>query len=170
MVRRFCLVFALVLVPTLAFSVPKETMVFKATKSVAANEKVIAAGIEKATEGMSFITKPIAKSRLSKSNVAFASIGFKFPDNKVSIQHDARKPVDSPTDGKKVQWTREDGESFMVSQKVSDTKIVQVFHAEDGDKTLEYVFSEDFQTMKVHVQLDSPKLPSPLKYTLEYSR
>lgn len=170
MLRKFSLVFVLFLAPSLVFALPKESMVFKATKSVAANEKAIAAGIDKATDGMSFITKPIAKKRLSNSNVAFASIGFKFPGNNVSIQHDSRKPVDSPVDGGKVKWTREDGEVFTVTQKVSDTQIVQVFHADDGVKTLEYVFSDDFKTMKVNVTLDSPKLPSPLKYTLEYAQ
>ena len=170
MTRNFLITFALVLLPALGFAVPKEPMVFKATKSADANAKVISKGIEGAIKDMSFITRPIARRKLEKSNIAFKSIGFKFPGDKVSIQHDARKTVDSPADGGKAKWTREDGETFTVSQKVSDTEILQIFYADEGVKTLKYVFSDDFKKMTVHVTLKSPKLSGPLKYKLEYAR
>lgn len=170
MTRNFLITLALLLIPTFSFAVPKQDMVFKATKSVSANEKVISKGIEAAIEDMSFITRPIARKKLEKSNIAFKSIGFKFPGDKVSIQHDARKTVDSPASGAKAKWTREDGETFTVSQKVSETEIMQIFYADEGVKTLKYVFSDDFTKMKVHVTLKSPKLSGPLKYTLEYAR
>ena len=170
MTRRFFLTLALLIVPGLSFAVPQEDMVFKATKSEAANQKIIEAGIEKAIDGMSFITKPIARKKLQNSNIAFKSIGFKFPGDKVSIQHDARKTVDSPRNGGNAKGTREDGETFTVSQKVGEKDIVQIFYADEGVKTLKYDFSDDYKSMKVHIKLESPKLSGPLKYTLEYAR
>lgn len=168
--RKLLVVLVLVLVPAFGFAVPKKDMVFKATKSHDANAKVISKGIEAAIDGMSFITRPIARRKLEKSNIAFKTIGFKFPGNKVSIQHDARKTVDSPADGGKAKWTREDGETFTVSQKVSDTEIVQIFYADEGVKTLTYKFNDDFTKVRVQIKLDSPKLSGPLNYTLEYAQ
>jgi hypothetical protein len=168
--RKFFVLLILVLVPALALAVPKETATYKAVKSHGANAKLIEKGIEGAVADMSFITRPIARRKLTKSNIAFKSITLKFPGKKVSIQHDDRKPVDSKADGSKSKWTREDGEVFTVSQKVSDQEIVQIFFADEGVKTLKYVFNEDFSKMTMHVKLESPKLAAPLKYKLDYAK
>lgn len=168
--RKLLILVLMVLVPVFAFAVPKQKMVFKATKSQAANEKIVKAGIEKAIEEMSFITKPIARKKLEKSNIAFESITIDHKGSKASIQHDGRKPVESPASGAQVKWTREDGEVFDVTQKVGDNDIVQVFHADEGVKTLKYDFSDDFSKMTVHITLDSPKLSGPLKYKLDYAQ
>ena len=170
---RRTLLFALVvlvIIPVAGFAVPNKPMTFQATKSQAQNEKVIKKGIEGAVSGMSFITRPIARSKLTKSNIAFKSIGIKIKGKTVSIQHDSRKTVDSPQDGSAVQWTREDGETFTVTQKVSDKNIVQVFKSADGKKTLKYDFNDDFSSMKVHVVLESSKLSGPVKYSLDYAQ
>ena len=168
--KLFGLLTIFVLLPGLLFAVPKEKMTFKATKGHSANEKVIAKGIQGAIEDMSFITRPIAKAKLEKSNIAFKKVTFEFPGNKISIQHDDRKPVVSPADGSKTKWTREDGEVFTVSQKMSDDSITQIFYADEGVKTLTYKFNSDFNKMTMHVKLDSPKLGAPLKYTIAYAK
>lgn len=168
--RKLFLVLIFALVPGLLFAVPKKDMTFKAVKPHDANQKVITQGIEKAIADMSFITRPIAKRKLENSNTAFKSLTFKFPGDKVSVQNDSRKPVVSPADGSKTKWTREDGETFTVSQKVGDDEIVQIFYAEDGVKTLTYKFNDDFSKVTMRVKLDSPKLPGPMTYSLNYAQ
>ena len=69
-----------------------------------------------------------------------------------------------------MKWTREDGEVFGVTQKVSDKEIVQVFHADEGVKTLTYKFNDDFSKMDVAITLKSPKLSGPLNYKLAYAK
>ena len=160
----------LLLVPVLAMAVPKKKMVFKATQSHKANEKIIKKGIEGAVEDMSFITRPIARKKLENSNTAFKTIDFDFKGDKIMITNDGRKPVVANADGSKTKWTREDGETFMVQHKLKDDEIEQVFHADEGVKTLRYVFNDDASKLTMHVRLDSPKLSGPLKYKLDYVR
>jgi hypothetical protein len=169
--RKLLTVLLLVLVPAFALALPNnKELKYKATKTHDANSRIIKKGIEGAIEDMSFITRPIARGRLEKSNKAFKTITVKLTGKKIMVRNDGRKPVTSPSNGSKVKWTREDGETFNVSQKVSDTKIVQIFYAEDGKKTLVYDFSDDFSKLKLSVTLESPKLSGPLKYTLAYAK
>lgn len=168
--RRLILtVICFVFIPSFLTAVPKEKLVYTAV-SQSKNEATIKKGIKTAISDMSFITKPIAKRKLTKSNLAFKKLTFDFPGNKVSITHDARKAVVSPASGAKAKWTREDGETFTVTQKVGEDTITQKFIAGEGVKTLTYKFSQDFSTVKVSVRLDSPKLPAPLKYTMNYKK
>lgn len=168
--RKVLIALLLVLIPVFATALPQQKLVYKAAQGQGVNEKIIKKGIEGAIEGMSFITRPIARGKLTKSNIAFKTITVEQKGSKISITHDARKPVVSPADGTKVKWTREDGEVFGVTQKVSDQEIVQVFHADEGVKTLKYVFNDDFSKMDVAITLDSPKLSGPLKYKLAYTK
>ena len=167
--KKIAIAILLVLFPLTALAIPPEPMVFTA-KSVKGNKKKIADGIEKTISDMSFITKPIARGKLEDSNLAFRKISITVNDGKVSIQHDARKPVVSPVDGGKVKWVREDGESFQISQKVGEQKITQIFYAESGKKTLVYKFDKEFNQLWVSVRLDSPKLDLPLRYTMSYKK
>ena len=170
--RSYLLVVALLLVPAVANAadIPSGTTKFAAVASEKAMTAKIKQGIEAAVEDMSFITRPIARSRLKNSNEAFTTMTFKHVGHKLSIQHGDRKPVVSKDDGSRTKWTREDGETFVVTQKVSPNKIVQVFYAEDGTKTLTYNFSDGFSKLTVHVTLESPKLAAPMKYTLTYKK
>jgi hypothetical protein len=161
----------IVLLPAVALALPKgKELKYEASKSHSANAKIIKSGIENAVEDMSFITRPIARGRLEKSNQAFKTITIKQTGSKIMIQNDGRKPVTSPADGSRAKWTREDGETFTVSQKVSDNKIVQIFYAEDGKKTLTYDFNDDFSQLTLSVVVESPKLSGPLKYSIAYEK
>lgn len=166
------LIFLLVvglLIPAGVSAVPKEDMVWK-TSGHKRNLSKIEKGIEKGIDDMNFITRPIARGKLKDANIAFKTIKIKFSGEKVSIQHDSRTAVSAPTDGSKVSWKREDGAKFKVTQKVSETKITQVFRGENGKKTLIYKFNKDFTEMWVSVRVDSPKLPEPVRYTMKYKR
>ena len=167
--RSFFTLICLILIPFALVAVPKEKAEYNAT-SQAKNEKTIKDGIENAIDDMSFITRPIARKKLKKSNLAPKKLTFDFPGNKVSITHDSRKAVVSPADGSKTKWTREDGETFTISQKVEEKKITQKFFADEGNKTLIYTFNDDFSAVSVSVRLDSPKLPAPLKYKMNYKK
>ena len=164
----FLLVIGL-LIPAALNAVPKEDMVWKSSGQKR-NQAKIEKGIEKAIDDMNFITRPIARGKLKKANIAFKTIQIKFTGEKVSIQQGARTTIAAPVDGGKVSWTREDGDKFKVSQKVSETKITQVFQGENGKKTLVYKFNKEFTEMWVSVRVDSPKLPEPVRYTLKYKR
>jgi hypothetical protein len=167
----FALVFALfVFLPTLAFAqVPDGKVVYKAAESVKALRKKIDKGIEGAVEDMSFITRPIARSRLKDSNKIFNTITFDVNGSSVGIKQGDR-PMITMKDGKPTKWTRDDGETFTVTHTKGEHSITQTFKAEDGLKTLTYVFSKDLSKLSVSIELKSPKLGGPMKYTLQYAR
>ena len=169
--RPILIAFLLVLIPSLAFAqgIPEGAMDYKATQSHKKNAKIVKDGIENAIEDMSFITRPIARSRLKDSNLPFKTIKVVVKGDKVTIQHDKRKVITSPVSGAAIQWKREDGEVFKVTQAVKPKLIVQTFYSEDGNKVLKYYFSEDYKKLTVNIVLKSPKLSGPLKYKLTYA-
>ncbi len=161
----------LVLLPSLAFAqVPEGKVVYKAAESVKQLEKKINKGIEAAVEDMSFITRPIARSRLKDSNKVFKTMTFDVNGDKIGIKQGDR-PMITMQEGKPTKWTRDDGEVFTVTHsKDGEHSFTQSFKAEDGIKTLTYVFSKDLSKMSVSIELKSPKLGGPMKYTLQYAK
>lgn len=144
---------------------PNEAIEFKATDTKKGEES-IKKGIEVAIDDMNFITKPIARGKLEKSNIPFKKLIFKVSEKTISIQHNDRKPI--ITEGKPVQWTRDDGEKFQVTQVQNGQKLTQTFSSEDGKKVLTYTFTETFKKLTVDVLVTSGKISGPLKYTLHY--
>lgn len=157
-------------VPSLASAeVPEGKVVYKAAGSLDSHRAKIEKGIEGAVEDMSFITRPIARGRLKDSNQVFKTITFDVNGSKIGIKQGDR-PMITMEDGKPTRWERSDGEVFTVTHKKDEHAITQVFKAEDGVKTLTYVFSKDLSKMSVSIELKSPKLGGPMKYTLQYER
>jgi hypothetical protein len=130
----------------------------------------VGAAIESQTASMNFITRPIARGRLKKTNPAYDSIVIAFPAPNTSITLDQRKPIVFPSNGTAVKWTREDGEKFDVSGKEANGALTQVFVAEDGRRTNVYTLSPDGRTMTLNVTVESPRLPKPVRYKLVYHR
>ena len=126
--------------------------------------------IEDQTKSMNFITRPIARGRLKKTNPAYDSIAIAFPATNISVTLEQRKPIVFPANGTAVKWTREDGEVFDVSGKVANGVLTQTFVAEDGRRTNTYTLSPDGRTMTLNVKVESPRLPKPVTYKLVYHR
>ena len=153
-----------------AQGIPMGAMEFKTASSFEKDKKIIESGIEGAVEDMSFITRPIARSKLKKTNLPLKVLKFKITPKKVTIQHDSRNPAVSDVDGKPTKWKRQDGDEFFLSQVVKPQLIMQTFKDGDGKKVLKYKFSKDYKKLTMEVIVTSPKLAGPLKYTLNYVR
>lgn len=126
--------------------------------------------IESQTASMNFITRPIARGRLKKTNPAYSTIAIGFPANEISVTLDQRKPIAFPASGSSVKWTREDGETFDLSGRVANGVLTQAFVAEDGRRTNTYTLSPDGKTLTLNVKVESPRLPKPVTYKLVYHR
>ena len=94
----------------------------------------IQAAIETAVAKMNFIKRPIARSRLKKTNEPHKKIVITQRADVISVAFDDRKPVQMPADGRPIKWTRDDGEVFDVSVAVTNEGLVQTFTAEDGQR------------------------------------
>jgi len=126
--------------------------------------------IETAVARMSFVTRPIARGRLRRTNTVYQRVVINYTQAQVSTTFDQRRPVESPANGQPVKWTREDGEKFDLSTEWQGGRLVQTFRAEDGSRTNTYTISPDGRTLTMHVTLRSPRLSSPLEYNLVFNR
>jgi hypothetical protein len=126
--------------------------------------------IETAVSRMSFVTRPIARGRLRRTNTAYNRVVINYTQTEVSTTFDQRRPVESPANGQPVKWTREDGEKFDLSTEWQNGRLVQTFRAEDGSRTNTYTISPDGRTLTMNVTLRSPRLTSPLEYKLVLNR
>jgi len=137
---------------------------------VAAGSSDIAAAIETAVARMNFIKRPIARSRLKKTNAAYRRVSIQRTTDHIVIGFDGGKPVQMPSNGTTAKWTREDGETFDVAGTWQDARVTQKFVAEDGARANVFQLNEDGRELRLEVTLTSDQLPAPLTYSLVYRR
>ncbi len=126
--------------------------------------------IETAVARMSFVTRPIARGRLRRTNQPYQRIVINFTPAEVTTTIDTRRPITSPASGQAVKWTREDGEVLDLSTEWENGQLVQTFRAEDGTRANTYSISSDGRVLTMNVTITSPRLPQPLRYKLVYNR
>ena len=126
--------------------------------------------IETAVARMSFVTRPIARGRLRRTNQPYNRVVVNYTTSQVSTTFDQRRAIESPANGQPVKWTREDGEKFDLSGHVTNGVLTQTFVAEDGRRTNTYTLSPDGKTLTLNVRVESPRLPKPVMYKLVYHR
>ncbi len=141
------------------------------TFTLASSPDVVTTAITTGTASMNFIKRPIARSRLKKTNLPpYQTVKFEYPPNEVSIQMDTRKPVVTPADGKSIKWTREDGEVFDVTSVWEGGALRETFVAGDGSRENLFEPGPDGQTMTLQVTIRSPQLKQPIVYKLDYRK
>jgi hypothetical protein len=138
------------------------------------NDEQSDAGVQKAIEAavadMNFITRPVARSRLKKTNSLAHRITITREADTITVRFDERKPAVMPTDGSAIKWTSEDGEEYDVTARVENARLMQTFKAEDGQRVNSFTTEEDGQRLTLGVQVTSPRLPKPLTYAVRYRR
>ncbi len=133
-------------------------------------EQIVEQAIQQAVAKMNVIARPIARSRLKKTNSPYRVIRIEQQPAQLTFQFDHRKPLELPADGRAIKWAREDGEVLDVSARLQDGVITQTFQAEDGQRTNRFTLGPDGATMTLDVTVSSPRLPEPLAYSLDYHR
>jgi hypothetical protein len=136
-------------------------------RSVSDRDSDIAQAIDKAVAKMNFIKRPIARGRLSRTNFAYKEIRIELGATEAEITYDTQAPIRMPLSGESIKWKRADGEVFDVSAKLVNGTLVQTYKAEDGMRVNS--FSRDANgELQLAVEVSSPQLPEPVKYTLLY--
>ncbi len=136
-----------------------------------AEAKVVAA-ITSGTASMNFIKRPIARSRLKKTNLPpYGTVRIAHTPTEVSIDMDGRAPILTPADGKTIKWKRpEDGEILDVNTVWEGSALKETFVAGDGSRENLFTPSADGQTMTMQVTIRSPQLKQPIVYRIDYRR
>ncbi len=136
----------------------------------AQSAEMIRTAIDAAVAKMSFVTRPIARGRLRKANVAHKRVALARTEQEISVTFDAYTPVRMPADGRTAKWTRDDGETFDVTASWSGDSLVQTFKGEDGQRTNTFRVGPDAAALTVQVEVTSPRLPAPVRYSLTFTR
>ena len=126
--------------------------------------------IEQAIAKMSFVVRPIARGRLRRTNLPYATIQLGITSNQITIDTRNGNPITTPADGTPIEWKREDGEVLRVSTEWRNGALQQTFVADDGQRVNVYTLGAGGTTMELRVTVTSPRLPAPVTYTLRYRR
>ncbi|MFL6844569.1 MAG: hypothetical protein ACJ8ER_06775 [Allosphingosinicella sp.] len=126
--------------------------------------------IEQTVSRLSFVTRPIARGRLRRTNQAYQRIVIAFGAADVSIAFDQRRALVTPANGTPVDWTREDGEKLVISTQWQGSRLEQTFKGADGRRANAYSLSADGRVLTMDVTVTSPRLSGPMTYKLVFTR
>lgn len=131
----------------------------------------VKAAINKTVDGMSFITRPIARGRLAKVNPIPHQVRIQLSKDTVSAAFDDGNPVITPVSGEVVPWsnslTRETNKAHAA---VSGDTVRQTIEAGDGQRENAFVFTDGGARLHLVVTVTSHRLPRPLTYELIFRR
>lgn len=137
----------------------------KAEGEKAALDKAIAGA-----EGVWWVPNSTVQSRLAKTAIPYDTIKIEIAGDEITFTRNGKNPVKAKVDGPAVSWTREDGETFQVSFKKVDGKLLMSFVAEDGGRENLFSLSADKSELTMAVTLKSSKLKAPVCFSLGYRR
>ena len=109
------------------------------------------------------------RRRLRNANPAYKTLAISYNPTQVTVATDQWN-LTRPANGTPQQWTRKDGEKFMVSHEWKNGRLEQTFRAPDAVRVNEYVMSPDGRMITMNVTITSEKLKEPLRYKLMYHR
>ena len=126
--------------------------------------------IETTVGRMSFVTRPITRGELRRTNPVYGRVTISKNKSEVSVAFDSRRAMVTPVNGQPIKWTREDGEKFDLSTELQNGSLVQTLKGKDGTTTRTFSISPDGRTLTMHVTVRNPRLPTPLEYNLVFNR
>lgn len=134
-----------------------------------ANQANRDAAIQRSVDALFLLIRPIATSRITEANPVFPSVRIAFYDGLIDV---ATPPVAarSPEDGAARTTRGLDGETNQLVQSFTSDALVQRTWTDAGSRTTRFVPSDDGQRLTLHVQIRSPRLPVPVRYTMAYAR
>jgi hypothetical protein len=133
-------------------------------------DKYIKDAIDRSVASFNFVARPVARSRLKKSNPVITRAEFSRDSTNVVVRLGTQKPSAASPGGSTVKWTRDDGEVLDVGFSWDGATLVQSFKAEDGMRYNRYSLAPDGNTLTVDVTLTSDMLEVPVKYQLTLAR
>jgi|UPI00047A13FF hypothetical protein len=151
---------------------PDQVAQFSGTYRYAGNaqeEEARKAAIDHAVEGMSFLIRSAARSRITATTQILSLYSFFLEPGKIRIRPQSRPEMISGDHGEPADYVY-NGKRSKLTQVFAEDRITQVFVSDDGKRQNEYTFSEEGKVMTLKVTLSSPRLTNPVVYSLSYKR
>lgn len=125
----------------------------------------LAAAVESAAKEFNFAIRGVARRRLQKSTRPYDKLFLELDGERVTFERNGSDRLAGVLGGEAVEWL---GNQVTFRRRDIDGALVQTFTAEDGVRTNVYRFEEDGKVLHLDITVKSPKLKSPLVYTLQY--
>jgi hypothetical protein len=126
--------------------------------------------IDDATADMNGLIRGVARRKLRDANPIIEDIGFSLGGDPLVASYVGGRLIETPASGAAVDWVDPFGDTVKVSQRWSNGELVQHMFNDKGSRTNVYRFAEDGQRMTMSVTIESPSLPKPIRYRLEYRK
>jgi hypothetical protein len=123
--------------------------------------------VDETAAALNFVVRPIARSRLRKTQVAFPTLRIARDSDGFRIRHEQGTDVAHRTLDDPVRTTAPDGSQIVV-RLLPGPPMSQSYESGDGLRVNRYVMNGTKLTLEVRVT--SPRLPKPIEYRLVYRR
>jgi hypothetical protein len=133
------------------------------------SEQPIKTAIDGAAKEFNFLLRPIARSRLTKTNPNITRVAIMRIDDDITIQVGTSKPATARPNGTAVKWSR-NNEQFDLALVWEGMILMQSFTAPDGKRCDRYALSRDGNSLALDVTITSDDLKQPMKYSLVFKR
>ena len=130
----------------------------------------IAEVVERTVRQFNFLIRPIARSRLQRTQVPFPSIEFQHrADKAFVIAHENGTKVVHQRIGPSANAVAPDGTAIRVRLNAGPP-LREIYESGEGQRENTYELSDDGRRLTVQVFIMSPRLREPLRYRLVYER
>lgn len=119
--------------------------------------------IEACIAPLNFAFRPIARSRLTKTNKVPQRLEIRSAAGSLGVVYTPGKEWASPADGRALPVSGDEGKAKLSTRMVGNA-LVQHFEGEDGAKTNRFTVSPDGKELTMETKATSPRLPDPLVY------
>jgi hypothetical protein len=126
--------------------------------------------IDRVVGKLNFLTRDIARDRLTKLNPAYREVAITSSPNEISVTVDNQPPLRAPAKGAPVAWVGPDGRKVNVSMQLEGRRLEQTFTSADGRRVNDYTLSPDGRTLTMQVKETSPRLSHSITYKQVYRR
>jgi hypothetical protein len=130
-------------------------------------------GVEQAVEAtvrqLSFVVRGIARSRLRAANRIVPWVALERRGDQLVVRYEGRPPMVARADGQPVSWKDEHGTTLSLQHRIEGPTLVQVLSTGEGARTNRLTPGGD-GSLRMAVEIASPRLPAPLRYALTYRR
>ncbi len=136
--------------------------------SEAEARRLVNAAVNETANAMDFFVRGFARSRLRQGTPVRERIEIRRPDGeRVTVRFD--RETYTTTLGRAEVRRNPAGEPVQVTARFGrDGELVQVFETAQGTRT--YVYRPTDEGLRVTTRTESPRLPRPMVFTLEYRR
>ena len=125
--------------------------------------------VERAVARMNFLIRPIARSRLMKTQILFPTITVISTDTEFRIRHVNGTEIAHADLSSAVKAKAPDGTDITVRVSAGPP-LVESYESTDGQRENTYHLSPDGSKLTVQVRVSSPRLPDEIRYRLVYER